>query len=72
VATTDSGWDMLWYQIPPMLSRKVVLGSTWQLLGCQLRDVLVEVTFLGLGGEVSDRWQYRNLAGILRLADEAS
>ena len=48
---------------------KVVLGSTWQLLGSPVSAVLAEVDSLGLPADVLDRWKYANLARVLKLAD---
>lgn len=69
LATAGSGWDMLWYQLPRMLSRKVVFGSTWQLLGLPVSSVLAELDGLGLDDTTLHRWRYANLAGVLRLKD---
>jgi uncharacterized protein len=65
IATPGSGWEMLWYQLPRMIARKVVLGSTWQLLGMPIADVLAEVDALGLDDRTAHRWKYANLAGVL-------
>jgi predicted TIM-barrel fold metal-dependent hydrolase len=71
IATVGSGWEPLWYQIPRMLAGKVVLGSTWQLLGSPVSAVLAEVDSLGLPDNVLDRWKYANLARVLKLGDPA-
>jgi uncharacterized protein len=71
IATAGSGWDMLWYQLPRMLSTKVVFGSTWQLLGMAVADVLAEVDSLGLDDRTLHRWKYANLARMLGMEEPA-
>lgn len=71
IATPGSGWEMLWYQLPRMLATKVVFGSTWQLLGMPVGEVLAELDALGLDDKTAHRWKYANLAGVLRLGEPA-
>jgi predicted TIM-barrel fold metal-dependent hydrolase len=71
LATPGTGWEMLWYQLPRMLSRKVVFGSTWQLLGMPLSDVLAELDGLDLDEQTLAAWRHDNLARVLALPDAA-
>lgn len=67
IATPGTGWDMLWHYLPRTLQDKVVFGSTWQLLGMPLADVLSEVRSLALPADVERKWLIDNASGLFGL-----
>lgn len=71
VAAPSSGWDTLWYHVSRSLARKVVFGSTWQLLGRPLSSILAEIDGLGLAPDVLAKLRYENLARVLGEQDAA-
>lgn len=67
VATTGTGWEMLWYYMQRTLKEKVVFGTTWTLLGSRVEDLISEACGLGLDERVRDLWLYRNACRVLGL-----
>jgi uncharacterized protein len=65
VAQPSSGWDTLWSNVSRGLKRKVVFGSTWQLLGRPPSAILAELDGLGLAPDVLAKLRYENLARVL-------
>lgn len=67
IATTGSGWEMLWYFMSRALRNKVIFGSTWSLLGMRVAEVVAEARDLGLDDKTEQRWMHGNAAALLKL-----
>ncbi len=67
LAAPGSGWDVLWYHLPRSLQDQVVWGTTWQLLGRPLPDLVAELQGLGLPAAVEHKVLHANAARLLRL-----
>ncbi|MHB1128228.1 MAG: amidohydrolase family protein [Bacillota bacterium] len=63
----NSGWEQLLYFGNRTIQDKVMFGSTWQLLGIPIADIVKEVQELPLKDSVKQKWLHDNAARLFGL-----